>query len=150
MPLPDTEPERPGALAAFRSRARTAFTDVHLRVFAGDPAANPRLPVEVRAAAMAGDTPTLVIITPWTINGLILCPDDGFPAELAIGGTSPRPVYVTELEPLGRFRSVNLVADVSRLPDADRARSLAEAWAEPFRAAVAAARQPAVQPCETP
>lgn len=125
--------------------AEAAFAGVHRRVFAGDPAANPRLPVEVAASATAGDTRTLVLITPWTLNGLIFCPDDDFPAELSIAGLPPRAVYATELEPLGRFRSVNLVPDVSGLPDPERARSLAASWAEPFRAAVEAARTPATE-----
>jgi hypothetical protein len=119
--------------------ALTAFAAVHRRVFAGDPAANPRLVVEVTEAAMAGDTATLVIITPWTLNGLLFSPDDIFPDELSIADR-PQPVFITELEPLGRFRSVNLVSDVSGLPGPERARSLARSWAGPFRMAVEAAR----------
>ncbi|MFI6467952.1 hypothetical protein [Streptomyces sp. NPDC050538] len=80
-------------------------------------------------------------MTPWTLNGLIFPPDDTFPDELVIAGRR-RPVYVTELAPLGRYRSVNLVGDVSGLSGPEPARTLARSWVEPLRAAVETARTP--------
>lgn len=78
-------------------------------------------------------------MTPWTLNGLIFPPDDTFPDELTIAGRR-RPVYVTELAPLGRYRSVNLVGCVSGLSGPEPARTLARSWAEPLCAAVETAR----------
>ena len=50
-----------------------------------------------------------------------------------------RPTFALDLPGLGPFGSVNLVPDVVAVPDQERARSLAAAWTEPFRAAGAAA-----------
>ncbi|WP_327347456.1 [NiFe]-hydrogenase assembly chaperone HybE [Streptomyces europaeiscabiei] len=99
----------------------TAFTEVCRSAFMGDPATDPRLAVEVLGARLAADTPMLVVVTPWTMNGLVFPPDDTFPDELTIAGRR-RSVYVTELAPLGRCRSVDLVADVSRLAGPEPAR----------------------------
>lgn len=116
-------------------RALTAYTAVYRNAFMGDPAANPRLTVEVLGAGTVGGCPTLVVVTPWTMNGLIFPPDGTFPGELSVAGRR-RPVYVTELEPLGSYHSVNLVSDVSQLHGPEGARNLARSWVEPFRTAV--------------
>ncbi|UIX34193.1 hypothetical protein [Streptomyces sp. GQFP] len=80
-------------------------------------------------------------VTPWTLNGLVLPPDDTFPDGLTIAGRR-RPVYVTEFAPLGRYRSVALVGDVSGLSGPEPARTLARSWVEPLRTAVETARTP--------
>lgn len=69
-----------------------AFRHVHQAVFAGDPAANPALALAVTGMLMAADTPTIVRLTPWTLNGLALPPDRQLPAEalwLALGMAGP-------------------------------------------------------------
>jgi hypothetical protein len=119
-------------------RATAAFTEVHRTAFVGDPAANPRLGVEVVEAVRVLDTPTLVLVAPWTLNGLIFPTRDGFPHELEIAGQT-RPVFEVNLPPLGRFLSVNLVSNLWGLRDQRRARALARSWATPFRDAVLAA-----------
>ena len=116
-----------------------AFTRVHRAAFLGDPAANPRLPVDVLAPATVVDTPTLVLLTPWTLNGLLFPPDDDVPDVLVVAGRA-RPVHSAEVDGLGGYRSVNLVADVSRWRGPEQARTVARSWVEPFRAAVAEAR----------
>lgn len=119
-------------------RATAAFTEVYRTAFVGDPAANPRLSVEVVEAVRVLDTPTLVIVTPWTLNGLIFPTRDGFPHELEVAGQT-RPVFEVALPPLGRFRTVNLVSNVWGIGDQRRARALARSWGGPFRDAVLAA-----------
>ena len=116
-----------------------AFTDIHERVFRGDPAANPRLRVEVVGAAMAADSPVLVLVTPWTINGLAFPPDGDFPDRLEIAGKDHQ-VWAHELDGVGPYRMVALLVTVACLQSPAEARELAEAMAEPFRTAVADAR----------
>lgn len=117
------------------AEVRDAFATIHHRVFWGDPAANERLRVEVVGERTVAGTTTMLLITPWTINGLIFSPH--LPAVLELAGAR-RPVHVLELPGLGRFGSVNLVPDVSAVPDQATARSLAASWRKPFRSAVAA------------
>jgi hypothetical protein len=121
---------------------RTAFERVHREQFLGDRAANPRLTVDVIEAAVVDDTPAVVLITPWTINGLAFPPDDKFPEVLDIAARR-RPVFRVEMPELGVFRSVNLPLDAASMRDMDRARTLARSWAAHFRDAVRAARQAA-------
>lgn len=128
-------------LAAVARRTQAVFEQIHQRVFLGDPVANPRLTVEVVGAATAHDTPVLVLITPWTLNGLAFPPNGKLPATLEVTG-QPRRVYAAEVEALGPYRSVNLVADVSGLDSPEQARTVARSLAEPFRAAVERARRP--------
>jgi hypothetical protein len=117
------------------AEVRDAFAAIHHRVFWGDPAANERLRVEVLGERTVGGTTTMLLITPWTINGLIFSAE--LPAVLVLAGAR-RPVHVLELPGLGRFGSVNLVPDVSALPDQAAARSLAAPWLKPFRLAATA------------
>lgn len=116
-----------------------AFQGIYERSFRGDAATNPRLKVEVLEPAVVADTPTLVLITPWTLNGLFFPPVDVSARELVIDGER-RPVFVNEIEELGRYLSVNLVPDVSNLQSPREARETARRLAEPFRNAVTALR----------
>jgi hypothetical protein len=129
-------PADPALLDDLAVRATAAFCGVQERVFADDPAANPRLAVETVEAAMVDGVATLVLITPWTINGLLFPAQDG-PTELTIAA-APRRAFRGDVAPLGVYWSVNLVPDVSRLTSPRQARTLAESFAEPFRDAVRA------------
>jgi hypothetical protein len=120
-----------------------SFTRVHREVFLGDPAANPRLPVDVIEPLAVEDVPTMVLLTPWTLNGLFFPPDGVAPDQLTVAGRA-RPVFAAELEPVGRYLSVNLVPDVRGLPSPERGRTLAQACAAPFQEAVRQLYTPAV------
>lgn len=124
---------------ALAQRALEFFEGVNRDVFRGDPAANTRLKVEVVEEAMVDDTPTFVLITPWTLNGMAFPPDGRFPESLAVGAREC-PVFRHEIQGLGEYCSVNLVPDVSRLQSPEAARSAADALASAFREGVAAAR----------
>jgi [NiFe]-hydrogenase assembly, chaperone, HybE len=126
-------------LAEIVADVRAAFERVHREQFLGDSAANPRLAVDVLDPAVVADTPVVVLLTPWTVNGLAFPPDDEFPAELEIAGRR-RPVFRIEIPGLGAFRSVNLPPEPSSLRSLAQARGLARSWSGPFQAAVAAAR----------
>jgi hypothetical protein len=123
------------ALHDLIARAEAAFRKVQERVFADDPAINGNLVVEATEAAMVGSVPTLVLITPWTLNGLLVPPDGDGPAELLITGGLRR-AFRGDLAPLGVYWAVNLVPDVSRLASPRQARTLANSFAGPFRDAV--------------
>jgi len=129
----------------------TAFEAVHRRSFTGDPAANPRLRVEVLCPAVVAGFPTAVLVTPWALNGIILpaSADDasgaavalwqnGFPAELEVAGQG-RTVFLGELPEIGPYRSVGLVPDVSRLTRPEQARTLGTSFAAPFQQALESA-----------
>jgi hypothetical protein len=118
------------------ARAGEAFRGVHDLVFAGDPSANPRLRVEPVEPAWVDGVPTLVLITPWTLNGLMF-PLGAGPDELVVA-TFPRRAYRGDVVPLGVYWSVNLVPDVSQLTSPGQARRLAASFADPFREAVRA------------
>ncbi len=121
---------------------REAFERVHREQFLGDRAANPQLTVDVIDAALVEDTPAVVLITPWTINGLAFPPDDEFPEELELAGRR-RPVFRVDMARLGAFRSVNLPVEAASLRSMDQARTLAHSWAGHFHDAVRAVRQAA-------
>jgi hypothetical protein len=114
------------------------FERVHREVFADDPAANPNLAVEVVATNQVEGVPILVLITPWTLNGMIFGDLPRFPPALTIGAKD-YPVFENTLAELGPYRSVNLIADVSGLSNQDAARRAARAMVEPFRVAVSEA-----------
>jgi hypothetical protein len=88
--------------ADLRDRVLAAFRDVHLTAFAGDPAANPALEVAVTDLLAAGDTPTVVLLTPWTLNGLAFPPDGRLPARCEIAGAS-RLLFRNHLAGLGEY-----------------------------------------------
>ncbi len=121
-------------------RARDVFEDVESRAFDVDRTINPELRVEVVEAAMAGDTPTLLLITPWTVFGLAFPPDGRLPDRLAIGGELHR-VHGGAIEGIGLFRSVSLVPDVWHVPSPAHARKVARILGPAFREAVAKARR---------
>jgi hypothetical protein len=97
-----------------RVRATFEYFDrVHREVFAGDPAANPRLTVQVVDPDEVEGVHTMVLICPWTVNGMFFPTSDQYlPDELEIGGRR-HPVFANQLDELGRYGSVNLVSDVS-------------------------------------
>lgn len=121
-------------------RTLRQFSRVHEEVFRGDPAANPALEVEVLRDGMAQDTPVLILITPWTLNGLAFPPDERFPNQLTISKRR-YPVFAHQLDDLGPYRSVNLVPNVAGLTSQEDARRVAEEIAGPFHEAVTRARQ---------
>jgi hypothetical protein len=121
-------------------RVQDHFEEVDRTVFRGDPVANPRLKVEVVDPEVVEDTATLVLITPWTLNGVAFPPDGVFPESLTVGKRR-HPVFRNELEGIGPYCSVNLVGDVSRLQSPDAARQAARTLGEAFRRAVALTRE---------
>lgn len=126
-------------VAQLVEKTRACFEGVYERAFRGDPAANPRLKVEVVEASRVDDVITMVLITPWTLNGMIFLPDERFANKLTVGVNTLR-VFSHELDELGPYRSVNLISDVSGLPSPEEARKAARTLAGPFRDAVANAR----------
>jgi [NiFe]-hydrogenase assembly, chaperone, HybE len=121
------------------ANVRTAFELVHRKHFLGDPVANPRLAVDVLDPAMVVDTPAVLLLTPWTINGLAFPPDDQFPDVLELAGRR-RMVFRVEMAELGPFHSVNLPLDAASLHSMAQARTLTRSWAGHFQQAVHAAR----------
>jgi len=117
-----------------------ALRSVHRRVFLGDPAANDRLFVEVVDARLVTGVPVLVVVTPWTIAGLMFCDDIGETVELA---GRRRPVFRMDLPGLPPFQSIVLPPQPAALRSMRQARTLALSWAEPLQTAVRAARVPA-------
>jgi hypothetical protein len=89
---------------------------------------------------MVGGTPTLILITPWIIYGMMFLPEGQAIQELLVGKRR-FPVFESTLGNIGRYSSVNLVPDVTGFVDRGAARHAATALAEPFREAVARALQ---------
>ena len=127
-------------LEQLATSTRLAFEDVRRRSAAGEPKWNPNLMVEVLEPAMVGQTPTLVLIAPWTISGLMFLADGAALPELTVGKRRFA-VRVDSIDTIGTYASVNLVPDVSGLADQEDARHAATALALPFRKAVARALQ---------
>jgi hypothetical protein len=127
-------------VAALAAEVQRLFEAIHRRSFLGEPVANPRLKVEVIEAAEVEGAAVMILITPWTLNGMIFEVGDEFPTELVVGA-KPYPVFEHELEEIGPYRSVNLMSDVSGLAAPEAARSVARALGEPLHAAVAAVRR---------
>jgi [NiFe]-hydrogenase assembly, chaperone, HybE len=127
-------PAGPARLDDLAARADLAFRGVQERIFADDPAANGNLVVEAIEATAVDGVSTLVLVTPWTINGLVVPTDaaqEG-PEEIVISGAARR-AYRGDVAPLGVYWAVNLVPDVSQLTSPRQARALATSFAEPFR-----------------
>jgi hypothetical protein len=128
------------ALEELTEQVAEHFSRVHREVFLGDEASNPKMWVEVVSAAMAGDTATMILIAPWTLNALVFPPDDSFPDALTVGAKEYT-VFTAEVEGLGTVRSLNLASDVSTMPSQDAARGIAAALSGPFLEAVGRARE---------
>lgn len=122
------------------ARVLDHFERVHRDVFRGDPVANPRLKVEVLDPVVVEGAPTLVLVTPWTLNGMAFPPDDRFPDTLTVN-TKHLPVFRNTLEGIGSYCSVNLVADVSTLQSPEAARGVGRPLGAAFRSAVEQFRQ---------
>lgn len=126
---------QPG-LAELVDATAAAYGRVHREAFLGDPVANSRLPVEVVSADLAGSWPALVLLTPWTCNGLLFVDAEAdVPTFLDVAG-SRRPVFTITMPDLPRHASVNLVGDVSRWTSPEQARTVARSFAAPFFAGV--------------
>jgi [NiFe]-hydrogenase assembly, chaperone, HybE len=120
-------------------RVRQAFERVQRSVFRLDPTTDPKLTVEVIDAGMAGDTPTLIVITPWTLSALAFPPDRAFPLTIRMSGRDYA-AYPIELPEVGAYYSVIVAPDVSLLPSPVHARKVARMMAPLFRKAVEEAR----------
>ncbi len=125
--------------AGLRDEVLAAFRHVHETAFAGDPAVNPALAVAVTELLLAGDTPTVVLLTPWTLNGLAFPPDRQLPARCEIGGAS-RLIFRGHLAGLGEYYSANLIPDVSGFTTQAEALNLALSMAGPWRDLIATSR----------
>lgn len=120
-------------------RIRRVFTAIHGPAFGAHTEVSGVTEVEVIDAGVALDTPTYILLTPWTINGLAFAPDDDFPSGLEIDG-QVHVVYSIQHSDLGPYRAVNLAPLGSHFPSAAHARRFAELSAARFRRAVEEAR----------
>ncbi|MGA7271236.1 MAG: [NiFe]-hydrogenase assembly chaperone HybE [Acidimicrobiia bacterium] len=120
-------------------KVRSYFEDIHEKVFAGDPAANPNLRVELVSSALAHDTPVLVVVTPWTLIGLAFPPDGKLPSTLRLGA-SHYTVTANEVEELGPYFSILLVPDVSGYSSQDEVMAVARPLAEKLHMALESSR----------
>lgn len=126
--------------AALAHRAQATFALLGPAVFPMHGRRNWRLDVEVVDTGLAGDALTLIVVLPWGFEGLIFAADDRFPTSLVLGGCRLRVIH-HELPDLGRFRTVELVENVTPLASPRHARKVAWLIAPSFRDAVARARQ---------
>lgn len=141
-PLPLRFPSAYGRAMPDAATIRRVFEEIHRATFVLDPDGDTRPGIDVIDAGLAGDTPTFVLTTPWTVSGLAFPPDEHFPETLEIEGRQCR-AYPIEVPALGWHRSVNLLADAAALPTLAQARMFAQTLAPLFRAAVARTREPA-------
>ena len=125
-------------LQRLTASTKAAFEEIHHNSFLGDPLCNPKLIVEVVAPAMVAETPTLILITPWTLYGIFFPSEEQSITELVVGQRT-FPVFESTGESISSYSSVNLVPDVCGLADREAAQHAAAALAEPFREAVARA-----------
>ena len=134
--------EIPERLIETTEQVQAAFELVHRRSFAGTSIVNPKIKVEALPAGVVdtsdGEQLVVVLITPWTMNGLVL-PGSGLPSELNVAGHQ-RAVTVIDLPELGQYAQVNLVPDVSKYTGHSQALTIAQSMVEPLLTAVAAAR----------
>ena len=104
-----------------------AFRAIHDDVFAGDSSVNAALEVEVLPVGTLdgpfGEQSVLILITPWTLNGLVL-PGRGLPESMDVAGQQ-RALITMELDAIGTYTQVNLVGDVSRYASQEQARTIA-------------------------
>ncbi len=103
---------RVSAIDDLVTRVHSYFERLNQEVFAGDPAANPNLTVEVLSSTVVHDTPALVLVTPWTLVGLAFPPDGRMPSTLRLGANHYT-VMANEVAEIGPYFSILLVPDVS-------------------------------------
>lgn len=120
------------------------FERIHDGVFRGDPVCNTGLSVEVAGAAVAYDTPVMVLIAPWTITGLAFPPDGWLPAKLRVGHHH-HPVLQNQMDGIGSYHAVLLETDVSGYADQAAARADASSIAARLAEAVEKARREHVE-----
>lgn len=128
-----------GVESALEDRIRKVFATVHGPAFEATDELATGLTVDVLDAGVAFDTPTYILVTPWTINGLAFPPDEDFPAAIEIDDQIHVVYSVTRSE-LGPYRAVNLAPVGSHFPSPAHARRFAEMSARRFRRAVEEAR----------
>lgn len=132
------------AIDDLAARARSYFERINQEVFAGDPATNPNLTVEMLSSTVAHDTPALVLITPWTVIGLAFPPDDSMPSTLRIGA-SHYTVIANEVAEIGPYFSILLVPDVTGYSTQDELIDLARPLADKLKRALEKFRVEATQ-----
>jgi hypothetical protein len=120
-------------------QVRRVFAKIHGPAFDADTELSTGIEVDVIDSGIALDTPTFILLTPWTINGLAFPPDRNFPVALEIDGAT-HPVYSIERSTLGPYRAVTLAPLGSHFPSAMHARHFAERAAPKFRRSVEEAR----------
>ena len=103
--------------------------------FAGDPAANMNVDIEVFEVGEI-ETPTgtqnaFVVVAPWTMNGLLV-PGDGLPPQVLITEKA-RAVFNVELPGVGAVAQVNIVPDVSKYTAHSQAHTIAESFVPVWR-----------------
>ena len=104
------------SLEALAQSVAGYFDGLARGVFDGDPASNANLSVEVLGVSMALDTPVMIVITPWTVMGMVFPPDALLPTGLRIDHRH-YPVLANEVDGVGRYQSVLLIPDVSDYRD---------------------------------
>ena len=121
-------------------RLQAAFESIHRERFAGTALANEQLEVEVIPAGLvtssSGTHQLVVVVTPWTMNGLAL-PGTGIPETILVAG-KPRSLTHMEVPGIGQYAQVNLVSDVSKYTNHRQARTIAQSFVEPFVQAISA------------
>jgi hypothetical protein len=122
-----------------QDRIRRAFSAIHGLALERRSEVSTGISVDVFDAGIAIDTPTYILITPWTINGLAFPPDDDFPSALEIDGRV-RIVHAVDDSDLGPHCAVNLVPLGAHFPSPVHARKVARDFAPKFRRAVEEAR----------
>jgi hypothetical protein len=120
-------------------KIREVFARIHGPAFDAETELSTGIEVEVIDAGIALDTPTFILLTPWTINGLAFPPDRRFPTAIEVDGTI-HPVYSIERSKLGPYLAVNLAPLGSHFPSAAHALHFAERAGPRFRQAVREAR----------
>jgi hypothetical protein len=131
---------RVGAVTALRGRIQSTFETLHQPVAEAAFGSSTGIGVAVIDAGLALDTPTFILITPWTMNGLAFAPDGALPRALVVDGKT-REVRSIDHRPLGHYLSVNLVPFGTHFPSPAHAHKVAQLLAPEFRRAVAQARQ---------
>jgi hypothetical protein len=125
-------------LGELATSTRVAFEAVSRQSASDDPTGNPELTIEVVEQALVRQTPTLLLITPWALEGIMFVEEGPELADLTVGRRR-FPVLTGALDPIGPYSTVRLVPDVRGLADQAAARHAAAALAGPFREAVARA-----------